>query len=162
MLHWKEWLGPGRRLLSMFLAVALSLGLRCSPGPRTDRPAPSGTREVAADLTLAALQKSLARAQEQLAALTNLRRPNFPSLPLDMPTTLPGDSAAFAFKSARKRIPRSSGPIAPPSLACWKSGHWRDFYPKTWRSGEVTTHHRNHPLDTILTNSRHDWYTSGV
>src|SRR5882724_7796310 len=76
MLRWRKWLGPGRRLLSMFLAVALLLGgtllwlgwqlVRQDRELTTQRL--QERREIAADLAVAALQKSLVRAEEQLAS----------------------------------------------------------------------------------------------
>ena len=104
MPRWKQWFGPGRRLLSMFLAVALLLGGTLLwlgwQLVRQDRELTAQRlqerREIAADLTLAALQKSLARAEEQLAALTALPWAEYPKRAAAFASTLPGDSAVIS------------------------------------------------------------------
>ncbi len=104
MLRWQQWLGPGRRLLSMFLAVALLLGgtllwlgwqlVRQDRELTTQRL--QERREIAADLTMAALQKSLARAEEQLAAVAALPWAEFPKRAAAFAAALPDDSALIS------------------------------------------------------------------
>lgn len=80
MVSWKQWLEPGRRLLVMFLAIAvllagtlLWLGWQLA---RQERELAAQRlqerREIVADLAVAALQKSLSQAEEQLANLATL------------------------------------------------------------------------------------------
>jgi signal transduction histidine kinase len=102
MLHWREWLGAGRRIPLMFLAVALLLGgMLLWLGwrmVRQDRELAEQRlqqgRELAADLALAHLQKSLALAEEQLAALATATLSEFPRRAAA--TKLPDDSALIA------------------------------------------------------------------
>src|SRR5215472_7025115 len=102
MLHWREWLGPGRRILSLFLAVALLLGGTLLwlgwRMVRQDRELAEQRlqqgRELAADLALSHLQKSLALAGEQVAALATATLAEFPKHAAA--ATLPDDSAVIA------------------------------------------------------------------
>ena len=104
MLRWQPWLRPGRRLLSMFLAVALLLGgtlLWLSWRlVRQDRELSmqrlQERREIAADLAVAGLQKSLARAEEQLAAVAAVAPAECAKRAAALAATLPGDSVLIA------------------------------------------------------------------
>jgi len=102
MLRWKESLGAGRRILLMFLAVALLLGGALLwlgwRMVRQDRELAEQRlqqgRELAADLALAHLEKSLARAGEQLAAVATAPPADFPRRATAL--ELPDDGAAIA------------------------------------------------------------------
>ena len=100
MLPLKRWFEPGRRLLALFLTVALLLtGAMLSlvwQLVRQDRALAAQRlqerREIAADLAVVALQKSLAHAEEQLAHLAALPRSEFLSKASAYAATMPGDS----------------------------------------------------------------------
>jgi signal transduction histidine kinase len=101
MLRWKEWLGTSRRILLMFLAAALLLGGTLLwlgwRMVRWDRELAQQRlqqgRELAADLALAHLQKTIALAEEQVAALASATLTEFPERAAAL--TLPDDSAVI-------------------------------------------------------------------
>ena len=104
MLRWRGWLGPSRRILSMFLALAmllsgtlLWLGWRMVRQERelAGQRLQQG-RELAADLTLAQLQKSLARAEEEVTALSASPPSEVAKRAGVIAATLPNDSAVIA------------------------------------------------------------------
>lgn len=78
-------------------------------------------REAAADLALAALQKSLARAEEQLSELLNLPRPEMPHRASESAAALPTDSVLVLVSGQevdgfpRSRLPFY--PVVPPASA---------------------------------------------
>jgi hypothetical protein len=104
MLRWNRWFEPDRRLLSLILAVALILGGtllwlgwilvqqdRASTAQRLQ-----DQRDIAADLAVTALQKALARAEEQLADLAGLPPSKAPQRFAEFAAGLPGDSVLIA------------------------------------------------------------------
>src|SRR5436190_1978686 len=102
MLAWRQWFGGGRRILSMFLAVALLLGgtllwlgwrMLRQDSELAEQRLQQG-RELAADLALAHLQKSLARFQEELASLGAATSADFPKRAAA--AALPEDSVMIA------------------------------------------------------------------
>ena len=100
MLPMKRWFEPGRRLLALFLTGALLLtGAMVSLVWQLVRQERALTaqrlqerREIAADLAVLALQKSLAHAEEQLARLAVLPRSEFHSKASAYALAMPGDS----------------------------------------------------------------------
>jgi signal transduction histidine kinase len=102
MLRWREWLVAGRRVLLLFLAVALLLGGTLLwlgwRMVRQDRELAEQRlqqgRELAADLALAHLQKSLAHAEELVAVLAAATPAEFSKRAAA--TMLPDDSALIA------------------------------------------------------------------
>ena len=100
MISWKQWLESRRRLLTMFLAIAvllagtlLWLGWQLA---RQDRELASQRvqerREIVADLAVAALQKSLSLVEEQLTNLANLPSREIRRKAAEYAAALPGDS----------------------------------------------------------------------
>src|SRR5690349_21224975 len=96
----KQWFGPGRRLMAVFLLVAailagsvLWLGWQLA---RQDREVAAQRvqerRENAADLAVAALQKSLFQADEQLIRIAALPLPDCRRKAADSALALPADS----------------------------------------------------------------------
>ena len=119
MKAWKRDLGPGRRLVAMFLAVAvlltgtlLWLGWQLA---RQDRQLATSRlqerQEIAADLAVAALQKSLAQAEGQLAALAALPALELSEKAAAAAASLPADSVLVLVRGAavesypEKRLP---------------------------------------------------------
>ncbi len=107
MLGWKQWLGAGPRILALFLAVALLLGgtliwlgwrMVRQDSELAEQRLQQG-RELAADLVLAHFQKSLARAEEQLASLRAATFVEFPKRAAAIP--LPEDCVVMADDGSR-------------------------------------------------------------
>ena len=99
-MPWKQWFGPGRRLMAVFLVVAvilagtvLWLGWQLA---RQDREVAAQRlqehRENAADLAVAALQKSFSQADEQLTVIAALPLPECRRKAAEFTRALPSDS----------------------------------------------------------------------
>src|SRR5262245_37693270 len=100
MISWKQWLEPRRRMLTMFLGIAvllagtlLWLGWQLA---RQDRDLAAQRlqerREIVADVAVAALQKSLSYVEEQLTNLTSLPPGEILQKAAEYAATLPVDS----------------------------------------------------------------------
>ena len=100
MFSWNQWFEPRRRLMTMFLAIAVLLtGTVLWLGwqlVRQDRDLAAQRlqerREIAADLAVAALQKSLSSVEELLTNFTNLQPTEIRRRAAEYAATLPVDS----------------------------------------------------------------------
>jgi signal transduction histidine kinase/tetratricopeptide (TPR) repeat protein len=108
MESWKRGLSSGRRLVAMFLGVALLLGAillwlgwqlaRQDRGLATRRQ--QEHQEIVADLAVAALQKSLLQAEEQLAALAALPVSELRKKAATSAESLPADGVMLVVRGA--------------------------------------------------------------
>jgi signal transduction histidine kinase len=134
MQSWKRGLGSGRRLVAMFLGVAVLLAgtLLCLGWQlaRQDRELAAKrvqeSQDIAADLAVAALQKSLAQAEGQLAALAALPLVELRKRLAPLSESVPADSVVLLVRGEEMeawpadRLPFypavATGPRPPPEL----------------------------------------------
>jgi signal transduction histidine kinase len=122
MTFWRKWFDPRRRLLTLFLAIAILLAVTLLwlgwQLARQDRELAAQRlqerREVVADLAVAALQKSLSSLEEQVASLANYPQVEIRRNAAKYSAALPNDSVlVIARRSEIEAYPDNRLPFYP-------------------------------------------------